>query len=65
VDNNVRDINRRARLIKDHFDLKIHNRIIELGKHDWFWNPFQGRSYIEPVERKFYEGEQVMNYIYL
>jgi glycosyltransferase involved in cell wall biosynthesis len=65
VDNNVRDINRRARLIKDHFDLKIHNRIIELGKHDWFWNPSQGRSYIEPVERKFYEGEQVMNYIYL
>ena len=65
VDNNVTDINRRARLIRDHFDLKIHNRIIELGRYDWMWNQTQGRSFIEDVERKFYESEQVMNYIYL
>jgi len=38
VDNNAIDINRRSRLIRDHYDLQIHNRILELGKTDWNWD---------------------------
>lgn len=67
VDNNAQDINRRARLIRDYYDKKIHERIVELGYKDWCWDEdrqhshkFQNR---QPV-RKFYEEEQVMNYIY-
>ena len=67
VDNNATDINRRARLIRDYYDLAIHNRIQELGFHDWDWDDelghaqkFQNRI---PI-RKYYEEEQVMNYIY-
>lgn len=67
VDNNSTDINRRARLIRDYYDQAIHNRIIELGFHDWNWDEttkhsqrFQNKV---PI-RKYYEEEQVMNYIY-
>jgi glycosyltransferase involved in cell wall biosynthesis len=67
VDNNANDINRRARLIRDYYDTAIHNRILELGFHDWNWSDelnhsqkFQNKC---PI-RKFYEDEQVMNYIY-
>ena len=67
VDNNSTDINRRARLIRDYYDLAIHNRIIELGFEDWNWNEeekhsqkFQNRA---PI-RKYYDEEQVLNYIY-
>lgn len=66
VDNNVTDINRRARLIKDHFDLKIHQRIEELGKYDWMWDNDNNRSYLEFYNKlKYHESEEVMNYIYL
>ena len=67
VDNNATDINRRARLIRDHYDKRIHERIIELGFEDWNWDEelghsqkFQNRGGV----RKFYNEEQVMNYIY-
>jgi glycosyltransferase involved in cell wall biosynthesis len=67
VNNNSIDINRRARLIRDYYDSKIHNRIKELGFHDWNWDEelkhsqkFQNKV---PL-RKFYHEEQVMNYIY-
>jgi len=67
VDNNATDINRRARLIKDHYDLAIHNRIIELGFEDWNWDEekkqSQKRQNATPI-RKYYDEEQVMNYIY-
>jgi glycosyltransferase involved in cell wall biosynthesis len=67
VDNNAQDINRRARLIRDHYDLAIHNRILELGFHDWNWDEEKGHSQKfqnnTPI-RKYYEEEQVMNYIY-
>jgi hypothetical protein len=67
VDNNATDINRRARLIKDHYDLAIHNRILELGFKDWSWDEEKGHSQKcqnkTPI-RKYYEEEQVMNYIY-
>jgi glycosyltransferase involved in cell wall biosynthesis len=67
VDNNAQDINRRARLIKDHYDLAIHNRIIELGFEDWNWDEEKKHSQkcqnYSPI-KKFYDEEQVMNYIY-
>ena len=67
VDNNAQDINRRARLIKDYYDLAIHNRIEELGFKDWNWDEEKGHSQKcqnkTPI-RKFYGEEQVMNYIY-
>jgi hypothetical protein len=67
VDNNATDINRRSRLIRDYYDKQIHDRIIELGKHDWNWDDNAGHSQKlqnnTPI-RKFYEEEQVLNYIY-
>jgi glycosyltransferase involved in cell wall biosynthesis len=67
VDNNSNDINRRARLIRDYYDTAIHNRIEELGFHDWNWSEEDGHSQKFqnrcPI-RKYYDEEQVMNYIY-
>jgi O-antigen biosynthesis protein len=67
VDNNATDINRRARLIRDYYDKAIHERIIELGYHDWNWIEEDGTSQKlqnrAPI-RKYFEEEQVMNYIY-
>ena len=67
VDNNSIDINKRSRLIRDHYDLEIHNRINELGFKDWNWDDSMGHS--QKIQndvsvRKYYEEEQVMNYIY-
>jgi glycosyltransferase involved in cell wall biosynthesis len=67
VDNNSIDINKRARLIRDHYDLEIHNRINKLGFKDWNWNNELGHSQKisnEVLVRKYYEEEQVMNYTY-
>lgn len=67
VDNNGIDINRRARLIRDHYDKLIHNRILELGKHDWNWDDklqhSQKYQNDTPI-RKYFEEEQILNYIY-
>ena len=67
VDNNAIDINRRARLIRDYYDKAIHNRILELGYNDWCWIEEKEESHKfqthQPV-KKYYEEEQVMNYIY-
>ena len=67
VDNNAIDINRRARLIRDHYDYQIHNRIKELGKDDWNWDYVNGHS--QKVSnnvhiRKYYGEEEVLNKIY-
>jgi glycosyltransferase involved in cell wall biosynthesis len=67
VDNNAIDINRRARLIRDHYDLQIHNRILELGKTDWNWDDSLGHSqkFQNNISiKKYYEEEQVLNKIY-
>jgi hypothetical protein len=67
VDNNSTDINRRARLIKDHYDLAIHNRILELGFIDWNWDEekkHSQKSQNRVLIRKYFDDEQVMNYIY-
>lgn len=67
VDNNAIDINRRARLIRDYYDKKIHEKIIKMGKHDWNWvenencsQKFQNHIFI----KKFYSEEEILNYIY-
>ena len=67
VDNNAQDINRRARLIRDHYDKRVHNRIQELGYIDWNWDEEEGHSqkFQNKVSvRKYHNEEQVMNYIY-
>lgn len=67
VNNNSIDINRRARLIRDFYDQRIHDRIIELGFHDWNWDEELGHSQKfqnRVPTRKYYKEEQVMNYIY-
>jgi glycosyltransferase involved in cell wall biosynthesis len=67
VDNNATDINRRARLIRDHYDKRIHERIEELGFSDWNWDDEAQHSqkfqHKVPI-RKYFDEEQVMNYIY-
>ena len=67
VDNNAQDINRRARLIRDYYDAEIHKRILELGFNDWCWDEERQHSHKfqnnQPVV-KFYDEEEVMNYIY-
>lgn len=67
VDNNATDINRRARLIRDHYDTAIHKRIQQLGYKDWNWDDNLGHSQKFQTRagvRKFYEEEEIMNYIY-
>jgi len=68
VDNMATDINRRARLIRDRYDKKIHERIMELGFEDWNWD-YENDHSIRKFQnqggpRMLYEDEQVMNYIY-
>jgi glycosyltransferase involved in cell wall biosynthesis len=67
VDNNSIDINRRARIIRDFYDEKIHNRILELGCKDWNWDDIKHTSqkYSNNITiRKFHEQEEILNYIY-
>ena len=67
VDNNAIDINRRSRLIRDYYDLQIHNRILELGKKDWSWDDGSGHSqkFQNKIHiKKYYGEEEVLNKIY-
>ena len=66
VDNNVTDINRRSRLIRDAYDLKIHNRIEELGGFDWNWDSTTNTSYKfqnGQTNLRYGEDEVILNYI--
>ena len=67
VDHNSTDINRKARLIKDYYDTKIHNRILELGFEDWDWSDEtkSGSRLQNDMDRlKYFEQESKLNYIY-
>ena len=71
VDLNSFDINRRARLIRDFYNLKIHRRIEDLGFFDWEWDKEKEDSIhksswarIDKSDIGLGEQEQVMNYIY-
>ena len=64
---NAVDINRRARLIKDHYDLAIHNIIEELGKfdHEWIYEKGHSNKLQNDSQNLMYgENEQILNYIY-
>lgn len=66
VDNNRTDINRKARLIKDHYDLAIHNRILELGHQDTEWIEELGcaNKLQNDMDRlKYHDDEVVLNKI--
>ena len=63
------EINRRARMIRDWYDKKIHERISQLGFFDWEWVEESGKCFhqdhfykIEDI--KFFDEEQVLNYIF-
>jgi len=67
--NNSIDINRRARLIRDHYNQRIHQRILDLGGIDWDWDPETSttpRLQHEGSERlKFGKDECYLNYVYV
>jgi len=68
VDNNAIDINRKARLIRDHYDKAIHDRIIELGGTDWDWHENIQRSTFFQFDRstlQYYENESILNEIFI
>jgi glycosyltransferase involved in cell wall biosynthesis len=67
VDNNATDINRKSRLIRDHYNQQIHNRIEQLGCVDWDWNEETKTSTLFQIvtpNQKYFEEEQKLNYIY-
>jgi glycosyltransferase involved in cell wall biosynthesis len=64
---NATDINRRSRLIRDHYDEDIHKRILQLGKKDWNWDEIEGHSQKFQNDvwiKKFNEEEERLNYVY-
>jgi len=66
VDNNSTDINRKARLIRDYYDVQIHERIKQLGGFDWNWDLNEGHSHKLQnwMDRtRYYDNEEVLNYI--
>jgi glycosyltransferase involved in cell wall biosynthesis len=66
--NNSIDINRRARLIRDYYNERIHQRILELGGVDWDWDentrtsPRLQNSGFDRL--KFGDEESYLNYVY-
>jgi glycosyltransferase involved in cell wall biosynthesis len=67
VDWNAKDINRKARIIRDFYNQRIHNRIEELGQVDWDWNEEKQTSSIFQNDRsnlKYFEHESKLNYTY-
>lgn len=67
VNNNGTEINRRARLIRDHYDKRIHQKILSMDKIDGCWNEEQNHSYKLQNDRNgvwYGEKEQILNYIY-
>ena len=67
VDNNSVDINRRSRLIRDFYDVQIHNRILELGKKDWNCDDSVGHSQKfqnKVFTTKYHQEEEILNKIY-
>jgi glycosyltransferase involved in cell wall biosynthesis len=67
VDNNWKDINRKARLIKEFYDEQIHERFIELGLDDWEWIEELQRSnlYQNDMDRlQYFDKENLINYTY-
>ena len=67
VDNNAKDINRKARLIRDYYDPMIHDKILEYGciDHEWLENDKRCRPLQNDCASLMYApNEQILNYIY-
>lgn len=67
VDWNSKDINRKARLIRDHYNQQIHDRIEQLGCVDWDWNEETNSTVLFQIwtnNEQYYENEQKLNYVY-
>jgi glycosyltransferase involved in cell wall biosynthesis len=69
VDQNSFEINARSRRIRDWYDKKIHDRILELGFIDWVWDEETGEcknkdTYYNINDVKFFDEEQVLNYTF-
>ena len=71
VNYNSFEINRISRLIKEEYNEAIHKRILELGFHDWEWDDEKRTNIHQEAimkndmsDMKFWEEEQVLNYIY-
>lgn len=68
TDKNAIDNNRRARLIRDYYNRRIHQRIIDLGGVDWDWDEAtqsSPRLLNDGCENlKFGEAENILNYVY-
>lgn len=71
VDYNSFEINRLSRIIKDVYNERIHQRIVELDFHDWEWDDSLNTSKHPEAwvnsdlsDIKFGDEEQVMNYIF-
>lgn len=71
VDYNSFEINRLSRVLKEKYNEAIHNRIIELGFHDWEWDEEKRTNIHQEAimnndlsDMKFWEEEQVLNYVY-
>ena len=69
TDNNSIDINRRSRLIRDHYNKRINQRIKDLGGVDWDWDTSaeeSPRTQNEAFQNlKFGVDECYLNYIYV
>lgn len=71
VDLNSFEINRLSRIIKDVYNERIHQKILDLGFHDWEWDNEKNTS-LHPEawvsndlsDMRFGEEEQVLNYIF-
>ena len=65
------EINRISRIIKEKYNKAIHERIVELGFHDWEWDEKNETNYHQEAfmqndlsDMRFWEEEQVLNYEY-
>ena len=68
TDNNSIDINRRSRLIRDYYNHRIHQRILDLGGKDWDWDDSTGTTpRLQSTGKenlKFGVDEYYLNYVY-
>ncbi len=71
VDHNSFEINRLSRIIKDLYNERIHQRILELGFYDWEWDEEKNTSKHSEAwvsndlsDIRFGEEEQVLNYTF-
>jgi len=71
VSYNSFEINRISRILKEKYNKAIHNRIIDLGFHDWEWDEEKRTNRHQEAimnsdlsDIKFWEDEQVLNYVY-